>query len=136
MKYFTRKWLKFINEQKDSNEVVKIVLFKNNKILFLISKIDPYAGNLDLPGGHLHIKEDLETGLKREVKEETGLTIEKPVRMYKEDNITFYKGTFSGEITLSDEHSAYLLLNPSEINNKRHNISNILRKAVEKAAKD
>ena len=126
-----RKWYKFINEQKDSNRVSKVVLFSGDKILFLISKNGPFAEQLDLPGGHIHHGEDSITGLYREVKEETGLNIRNVRDLLQIDNITFYLGELPNEpITLSDEHSAYYISNFHEILKKGYIMSDILSKAV------
>ena len=62
-----RKWFKFITEQKDSRKVSKVILFSGDKILLLTSAHEPFVGNLDLPGGHLHYNEDPVEGLVREV---------------------------------------------------------------------
>jgi len=131
MNYFMRKWHKFVNEQKDSNRVSKVVLFSGNKILFLISKNGPFAEQLDLPGGHIRHGEDSITGLYRETKEETGLNIRNVNELLQIDNVTFYWGTLPGEpITLSDEHSAYHISNFGEIIKKGYTISDKLSEAI------
>jgi len=45
------------------------------EILFVIRKIDPKKGMLDLPGGFVDIDETLEEGMIREIDEELGVAI-------------------------------------------------------------
>jgi len=126
-----RKWYRFINEQKDSNRVSKVILFNGSKILFLISKNGPFAEQLDLPGGHIRHGEDSITGLYRETKEETGLNIRNVNELLQIDNITFYWGTIPNEpITLSDEHSAYHISSFDEIIRKGYTISDKFSEAI------
>jgi mutator protein MutT len=48
-----------------------------NELLVLTRKKEPAKGTLDLPGGFCDIGETLEQGVRREVEEETGLTVDK-----------------------------------------------------------
>ncbi len=43
------------------------------KVLLIERKFEPYKGHWAFPGGFLNMDEDLETGAKRELFEETGL---------------------------------------------------------------
>ena len=129
-----KKWHNFINKQKDSNQVAKIILFDGDKILTLISRITEFKGDLDLPGGHVHYNEKLETGLQREVKEETGLTITNFTKIYRDGNITFYRGQLPAQdIVLSSEHSGYNLLHLDQIINGGFKISDTFLKAIKEA---
>ena len=122
-----RKWYKFINEQKDSNKVAKIVLFSGDKILLLISEHPDFKGTLDLPGGHIQYNEPPTEGLRREVKEETGLIVTDYNEIHHDGNLIFFWGRLpKGNIVLSSEHSAYHLLNIDEIGEKGYKISDIL----------
>ena len=63
----------------DIKTVAKVVLIDDsNRVLFLkrSNYMEKYAGEWDLPGGHLKSNESLSAGLKREVEEETGPKIE------------------------------------------------------------
>lgn len=57
-----------------------VIFFSNNdeqKVLLIKRKSDPFKGKWALPGGFLEDEEPLETGAKRELKEETGLEIDR-----------------------------------------------------------
>ena len=53
------------------------LIIENDKILLINKVTGPYDGKLDLPGGSINFTETPEETLKREIKEETGLEIEK-----------------------------------------------------------
>ena len=88
-----------------------IILNLEGKILLLK---DAYSEFWDLPGGHINDGETLDMGLKREVKEETGLTVtaceqrfarelllgEPPPRI-----VVFYIASVVGDVQLSEEHT-------------------------------
>lgn len=94
-----------------------LVLFKSE-----IEDINP--NEIDIPGGRLEFGEDIEEGLKREIREEINLTIniEKPSRVWSllKDNlhlvgITFLATYVEGSINLSDEHNSYRWVTKEEI---------------------
>lgn len=53
------------------------LIYKGNKMLVIDRKKKDWPG-LTLPGGHVEVKEDFNSSIIREVKEETGLTILNP----------------------------------------------------------
>lgn len=91
----------------DTNRVSKIFIMRGDSILLLHSR---HLNKWHLPGGHIHEDESYETGLKREVEEETGCKLKfyhkiKPIR----NNICLYIGKlYTGPIRISDEHTKYV----------------------------
>jgi 8-oxo-dGTP diphosphatase len=122
----------------DTDQVSKAVLFNNkNKILFLKSALGNFKGEWDLPGGHIHRDEPPAKGLKREVKEETGLDIEKPIKLFKQGNITYYRASMpDSKISLSHEHTDYECFDIEKIREKDFKTSDKFKKAIEKAVED
>jgi len=87
------------------------------------------AGHYGLPGGRLNPGEHFTQGLKREVKEETGLdiTMDKPLligewrpRVKKEQwqiiGIFFLCSAHSNQVQLSEEHDEYKWIKPEDFN--------------------
>lgn len=123
----------------------KVVLEKDGKVLLLH---DSVLG-ADLPGGKIQIGEtDFTESLKREVFEETGLTIEvgqpfytglfSPSTNLKYRNagkltfLLFFTATYvSGEVTLSNEHDSYLWVDKNDYKNVMDETGNI-QKALDK----
>jgi len=128
-----------MNENKNSDFVTKVVIFLGNKILFLMPDYSPFKGSLDLPGGHVHTKEELVDGLRREVKEETGLELTNHKKLFEKDNITYYYSTINKakakKITLSHEHSEYKLMTLEKVVKEDHKINPDFLAAVRKAQK-
>lgn len=52
------------------------VIVRDGAALVTVRAHDPSAGRIDVPGGFLHIDEDVIDGLRREVREELGIEIE------------------------------------------------------------
>ena len=55
---------------------VGAVIVKAGKLLLVKRRYEPLAGRWSIPGGTLELGETLETGVAREMREETGLEIE------------------------------------------------------------
>ncbi len=53
-----------------------LIFSPDNELALIHKKRGPYTGLLDLPGGSIEYGEDVEEALRREVLEETGLTVE------------------------------------------------------------
>lgn len=113
----------------------KAVIENRNKFLVLKSS---FNNKWELPGGLLEISENLNSGLKREVKEETNLTIsiDKVIYLYPHihKNFQLFDGRkvqarileifyhcklVSGKIKLSEEHTEHEWITRQEFK-KRH----------------
>lgn len=92
------------------------LVYKEDKILVLDRKKKDWPG-LTFPGGHVRKDEDFCASVIREVKEETGLTIKKPllcgIEEFKTEDedrylILFYKtDKFSGKLKSSKEGEVF-----------------------------
>lgn len=111
MKQLFENWRHYLLEDMDTEQVRKAVLVNDeDKVLILKSsdKNEKHAGEWDLPGGHIHEGEGDIEGLKREVKEETGLDIASPEMVLDDGRKKYYKTReYSGTIEISDEHTEY-----------------------------
>ena len=74
-------WMVFIslaraNELKSERfPTVDIIIEKDNKIVLIKRKKEPFKGKLVLPGGHVEENETVEEAAVREAKEETSLDV-------------------------------------------------------------
>lgn len=68
---------------------VGAVIAKDGKILLEKRRNDPGKGKWSVPGGIVELGEHVEEAVVREVKEETGLEVEKPEHIDIVDNISF-----------------------------------------------
>ena len=105
-------------KQEDSEHVTKAVLNDGRRVLLIRrSQYCPrFANQWDLPGGHIHIGEEKEKGLEREVKEETGLCIEGANELFSSGDETFYIADIpDAPIKLSEEHTEHKMVDIDEI---------------------
>ena len=120
---------------KDTDTVAKVVLIDQSSRVLLLKRsnyVEKFAGDWDLPGGHLKPKESLEDGLTRETYEETQLYIKNPVYITNIDNLHFFYAMYdSQEIILSHEHTDYKFFNESDLD-PSHKFQNIAIKALKK----
>ena len=107
-----------MEKAKDIDEIAKAVVFKDNKILLLkrSNYLKKYAGEWDLPGGHLVEDEATEDGLRREVEEETNLSLKNIKKLTKDGKMSYFKADAGPEdIKLSDEHTEHKYFSESEL---------------------
>ena len=107
-----------MEKAKDIDKIAKAVVFKDDKILLLkrSNYLKKYAGEWDLPGGHLVEDESTEDGLRREVEEETNLSLKNITKLMKNGKMNYFKADAGPEeIKLSDEHTEYKYFSESEI---------------------
>ena len=106
--------------KKDSKNVAKVVLYDEKNRVLLLRRSNyhkKHAGEWDLPGGHLHVDESLEEGLKREVLEETNLAIKDPIFFKKTKNLHFFCAKMpSKKVKLSSEHVEFKLFKKKDLN--------------------
>ena len=104
----------------DSKKVAKVVIIDNSNRVLLLKKSDyvnKYAGEWDLPGGHIKVGEKLLTGLKREVKEETDLDVSNLIFVEKIDNLDFYYCKYNNKpIKISHEHTGFRFFDKNSLN--------------------
>lgn len=94
----------------DMNKTAKIILMRNGKLLLLRSR---RSNKFHFPGGHLEIGESFNDAVKREVSEETGLTLTKSKAIITSHDFVLYIGkAIESPVKLSIEHSDYVWASP------------------------
>jgi len=103
----------------DINTVAKVVIVDDKKrVLFLkrSNYMKKFAGEWDLPGGHLKQNESLSAGLDREVEEETGLSVENPKLVDIDNNLHFFVANYDSQpVKISHEHTEYRFFNKEDL---------------------
>lgn len=104
---------------------VKAMIFHDEKLLLLQKNDAEGLHHWEFPGGGLGPKEDLLTGLRREVDEETGLAIEvlapAGIWCYEKKNGQFLNGLIfmaqadTDRVRLSEEHVDYRWIQAEEL---------------------
>jgi len=125
-------------KHKDSKFVAKAVILHDGKVLLLKRSdyLKKHKGEWDLPGGHLHIGEDLKDGLVREVNEETGLTIKNPKQVFNSGKDSFFVVKMKvGEVKLSNEHTSHEFFDIEDLNDLK-SLTTYYREAINKCVKD
>ncbi|MBR1902539.1 MAG: NUDIX domain-containing protein [Bacteroidaceae bacterium] len=82
----------FVYYFNPSASTVAVIVNEKNELLVVRRAKEPAKGTLDLPGGFSDCYETSEEGVVREVKEETGLTVEKIQFLFSIPNIYPYGG--------------------------------------------
>ena len=108
--------------KNDTQTVAKVILIdQSDRVLFLkrASNLEKFAGEWDLPGGHLKEGESLPMGLEREVLEETGLELKRPVFLSTIDNLHFFYAMYDSQpIKISHEHTDYRVFEKEDLSVK------------------
>jgi len=131
----------YYNLKSSETFLVSLKAFIVNKEKLLILKFpqqqgEDWEGKWCLPGGLLEMDENIESGLTREVKEETGLKIKIgyifSVADFRYDSFIFKDGRklrvrfieigfickyTGGKVVISDEHSDYKWVGKTELKN-------------------
>ena len=82
----------FVYYFNPSAATVGVVLNERDELLVVVRAKEPARGTLDLPGGFCDLGETAEEGLRRELLEETGLTIPRARFLFSLPNIYPYSG--------------------------------------------
>ena len=108
--------------KKDIKTVAKVVIIdEKDRVLFLkrSNYSEKFKGEWDLPGGHLRENEYLISGLEREVKEETQLSVREPKFITHMDNLYFFWCKYDSQpVKLSDEHTGYKFFDKNQLDPK------------------
>jgi len=130
MKHLFENWKRYLAEERqsyprgeedDTDDVAKVVIFnENNEVLVLkrASHMKWNPGKWDLPGGMIKKEESAKQTVKREVKEETGLTIKNIIEAGNVNQITIFEANVDSnnkEIKLDDENEDHKWVKPEEI---------------------
>lgn len=104
----------------DIKTVAKVVLIDDqDRVLFLKRSdyMEKFAGEWDLPGGHLKQNESLVDGLKREALEESGLCIIDPELIEIQGNLHFFYAKYDSKpVKISHEHTDFKFFDKKELN--------------------
>ena len=115
-----------VGQGEDLSKSLKAVIYRNDKVLLL--KNDK---GWDLPGGHLKQDENVINGLKREIFEETGLTITDPKDLnMSHGNKEFYCIQLpTDDIKLSEEHTEYGFFTVEQVK-QMDDVADFYKKAI------
>ena len=82
----------FVYYFNPSSSTVAVIVNEKNELLVVRRAKEPARGTLDLPGGFCDCYETAEEGVMREVKEETGLSVDSVDFLFSIPNIYPYGG--------------------------------------------
>lgn len=71
---------------------VAVIIDNKGRLLVVRRRRDPARGTLDLPGGFCDVGESAEDGVRREVMEETGLSVGKVTFLFSQPNSYRFSG--------------------------------------------
>ena len=93
------------------------IIKKDGEVLLIRKSRGAYKGKLDLPGGSIEYNETVEDALKREILEETGLTI----KSYKLRKVITHYEIWNINEELQEDLSHYGIIFDCEIDNNEIN---------------
>lgn len=82
----------FVYYFNPSAATVALIMNERDELLVCRRAKEPAKGTLDLPGGFIDMGETGEEGVRREVKEETGMEVERTEYLFSLPNIYVYSG--------------------------------------------
>ena len=104
-------------ERTERVTLTNMCMIRNGSKVLVEEKVGEYAGGIIFPGGHVEEHEPIVDSVIREMKEETGLTIEKPQLCGVKDWINedgsrymvflFRADRFSGQLASSSEGQVF-----------------------------
>jgi 8-oxo-dGTP pyrophosphatase MutT (NUDIX family) len=114
-------------ENEDTDKIAKILIVDKGKVLLLKSK---KLQKFHLPGGHIHTNESFNQGLRREVKEETGLYVSWCKIVFSKFNFKLYKGgVYTGVVKISNEHDGFVWAKIEHAH--RYNLCNYTKRDID-----
>lgn len=123
----------------------KAFVLKDGKLLIMKRKeVDIFSGLWDVPGGKVEEEDDLFSGIEREIKEETGLKLQKILLILSTskfkgglaDHPIIFRNIYlclaDGEVKISKEHSEYKWVSSNELKEYKfsddHDLQEVLRR--------
>ena len=82
----------FVYYANPSSATAAFIVNEKNELLVVRRGKEPAKGTLDLPGGFVDMDETAEEGMRREVREETGLDVREMKYLFSVPNIYRYSG--------------------------------------------
>lgn len=89
------------------------IINDNDEMLVVRRAKEPAMGTLDLPGGFVDMYETVEEGMRREIKEETGLDVQDIRYLFSSPNVYEYSGM--GVHTLDMDFLVYVHGDPEAL---------------------
>ncbi|HUW72113.1 MAG TPA: NUDIX hydrolase [Candidatus Humimicrobiaceae bacterium] len=121
------------------------IILEKDKVLLLKRALRPFFGSWTLPGGHVEYGETVEKAVKREMKEELGVTVKikklfgvysDPKRdpRYHTTSVVYLLGKTKGKIRINEESSEFKYFSlkslPKKIGFDHRQILNDLKKKL------
>ena len=120
-------------DKDDTKRVSKVIIIYNSKLLLLLPK---NKQKWHLPGGHIKKDETFIQGAKREVNEETNLTITSLVSIYRMNKFElFFSKTSTNNVMLSNEHKSFKWVSADEALNNMQITKETKRDLLEAVSK-